>query len=517
MATRGGGRRGVPAAGLVVGIALATATVIVVGRPPVADAVSLSRTAIADTTVAAATPTTPAGSSPILQVDGSPDLRAFLKFDLSGIEGRLVSATLRLRVADLSGAGSTLPGEVAAVPAAWDESLTYQGAQGLTPSAARRPLPAVLRNASLQVDVTALVTLGGMAALALLPLGSDGLDVDSRQAVDPARRPTLSLEVEPLDSTTSSSSTTTTTVTSTTSSTTSSTTAAPTTTAPTPPRTIPDPEGDGVTVVAAGDIACAPGATVTSTKCRHAAIAARVAAEPDLSAVLVLGDLQYGSGTTAEFNGSYDLSWGALRSRTYPAPGNHEYQTAGAAGYFGYFGAAAGPAGKGWYSVDVGASWRLIALNSNCGAVGCGSSSAQMAFFRDALATNPRPCTLAYWHHPRWTSNQDPVKASARMATALSLLDANRAEIVLNGHAHQYERFAQMRADGTLASDGVRHFTAGTGGVGLGQFASVPAPTSRFRASAFGYLRLRLLDAGYTWAFVDEAGRVLDEGSGMCQ
>src|SRR5207245_4759418 len=129
-----------------------------------------------------------------------------------------------------------------------------------------------------------------------------------------------------------------------------------------------------------------------------------MALHPDV--VLDLGDNAYGSGSLTQYQDSYDPSWGRLKAVTRPVPGNHEYLTHGAAGYFAYFGAAAGDPTAGYYSYDVGA-WHMVALNSNCSAVGgCQQGSAQESWLRADLAAHPAACTLAYWHQPRFSSGE---------------------------------------------------------------------------------------------------------------
>jgi hypothetical protein len=134
-------------------------------------------------------------------------------------------------------------------------------------------------------------------------------------------------------------------------------------------------------IMAAGDIACRPGEQRNPAFCQMQATADLVkAARPD--AVLALGDEQYENGTLGEFRAVYDKTWGAFKGITRPVPGNHEYATPGASGYFDYFGQAAGPRGQGWYSFDLGA-WHVIALNSNCGKVGgCDEGSPQYAWLQ---------------------------------------------------------------------------------------------------------------------------------------
>lgn len=158
----------------------------------------------------------------------------------------------------------------------------------------------------------------------------------------------------------------------------------------------------GVVLVAAGDIACRPGLPPTPAGCQQQATARAVLAQHP-RAVLLLGDNQYRDGALWKYRASYQPSWGRFIKRTYPTPGNHEYRTRGAAGYFRYFGSRAAAPVRPWYSFRLG-SWHLVALNSNCGAVDC---TAEAAWLRADLATHPARCTLAYWHHPRFSSGHE--------------------------------------------------------------------------------------------------------------
>jgi hypothetical protein len=131
---------------------------------------------------------------------------------------------------------------------------------------------------------------------------------------------------------------------------------------------------------------------------------------------------------------------------TRPAPGNHEYLTSGASGYYGYFGAAAGDPTKGYYSYELG-SWHIVVLNTNCSPVGgCGAGSPQSQWLRADLAAYPTVCALAYWHHPRFsfgTYSDDP-----RYQALWQALYEHGAEIVLSGHDHNYQRHAPQTPNG---------------------------------------------------------------------
>jgi acid phosphatase type 7 len=276
-----------------------------------------------------------------------------------------------------------------------------------------------------------------------------------------------------------------------------------------------------VTIVAAGDISCDPasgsfnGGNGTTDSCRMKATA-NLISSINPRAVLTLGDNQYENGALTQYQKSYALNWGQFKSITYPAVGNHEYQTAGADGYFQYFGTRAGDPAKGYYSFDVGA-WHIISINSNCSSAGgCSAGSAQEKWLRADLAAHPTACTLAYWHHPRFSSGQHGDSSS--MSPIWQALYDGGAELVLNGHDHNYERFAPQTASGVAdASKGIRQFVVGTGG--KNHYAVGAAkPNSQVRNDdTYGVLKLTLKATGYAWQFVPEAGKTFtDSGTGVC-
>ena len=288
----------------------------------------------------------------------------------------------------------------------------------------------------------------------------------------------------------------------------------------TPPVTAAAASGDPV-VVAAGDLVCGTG-TSSSDPCRHAASANLITAIAP-AAVLLLGDIQYENGTLSDFNTYYNPTWGAHKAITRPAVGNHEYQTAGAAGYFDYFngvGVQTGPAGdrsKGYYSFDVG-TWHLIALNSNCNSIGgCGAGSAQEQWLRADLAAHPSTCTLAYWHHPRFSSGSHGNNSS--MQAIWQALYDHRADLVLAGHDHDYERFGPQTATGVAdQTAGIRSFVIGVGGKEMRGFGTVRANSERRSSAAIGVLKLTLHPTSYDWEFVPIPGHSLtDAGSAACQ
>jgi hypothetical protein len=267
------------------------------------------------------------------------------------------------------------------------------------------------------------------------------------------------------------------------------------------------PTADPV-LLAAGDIASCASSGDEAT-------AALVDARPD-AVVATLGDNVYDSGTQAEFARCYDPSWGRSRSRTNPSAGNHDYATAGAAGYFGYFGALAGDAGTGYYSYDLG-RWHVVALNSNCSIVSCAAGSAQEQWLRADLAGHPTACTLAYWHHPRFSSGTTHGSSTA-VAALWQALYENDADLVLQGHEHNYERFGPLDPSGhpDLAR-GLRSFVVGTGGRSHYPFGSPIAGSEVRNSDAFGVLQLTLRSTGFDWEFVAEAGETFtDSGWAGC-
>ena len=233
--------------------------------------------------------------------------------------------------------------------------------------------------------------------------------------------------------------------------------------------------------------------------------------------VFTTGDNVYNSGTSAEFQNCYDPGWGRHKARTYPTPGNHDYYTAGASGYFGYFGAAAGDPNKGYYSYDLG-EWHIISLNSQCGQVGgCGSTSPMVTWLRQDLSANPAACTLAYWHHSVFSSGSVHGNDPKMKPSWQALYDAD-ADVVLSGHSHNYERFAPQDANGMADPErGIREFVVGTGGPTVHGFGTIQPNSEVRNSNTSGVLKLTLHPTRYDWEFVPVAGKTFtDTGSGQC-
>jgi acid phosphatase type 7 len=269
------------------------------------------------------------------------------------------------------------------------------------------------------------------------------------------------------------------------------------------------------TLLAAGDIARCDGIGDEATAALLDTLPGTVAA---------LGDLVYESGTPEEFTQCYKPSWGRFKSRTRPALGNHDYETAGAAGYFGYFGSAATPldpkcrtACRGYYSYDLG-RWHIVVLNTTCSEVGsCQVGSPQEQWLRRDLEAHPTTCTLAYWHHPRFSFGK--FRDAPLLQPLWQALYDHGAEVVLTGHDHNYQRYTPLDASGAPDPErGIREFVVGTGGANFTPLDSPRPPNAEAgNDTTFGILQLNLHPTSYDWTFIPIAGQSYsDSGSGTC-
>jgi hypothetical protein len=274
------------------------------------------------------------------------------------------------------------------------------------------------------------------------------------------------------------------------------------------PATSPPPEPEiPETLVGAGDIA----------GCSSEGDEATAALLDGIDGtVFTVGDNVYESGTDAEFEECYQPSWGRHKARTYPSPGNHEYYTANASGYFHYFGAAAGEPGEGYYSYDLG-EWHVVALNGMCENVGgCEVDSPMVRWLEEDISANPKTCTLAYWHHPLFSSGYNGNQP--KMKPTWDTLYAANVDVVVNGHDHSYERFAPQDPNGVADSErGIREFVVGTGGINLRPFETIEPNSEVRNADTYGVLKLTLRSTSYDWEFVPVAGETFtDSDSGEC-
>jgi hypothetical protein len=278
---------------------------------------------------------------------------------------------------------------------------------------------------------------------------------------------------------------------------------------------VPDASGDGsnggamadVVLVGAGDIAdCGTNGAATT--------ASLLDAIP--GTVFTAGDNAYPDATAQNFADCYEPTWGRYKTRTMPAAGNHEYHTGSATAYFTYFGPAAGDPSKGYYSYDAGA-WHVVVVNSNCTEIGgCSAGTPQEQWLRSDLAAHPTACTLAYRHHALFASGQQG--SNPIMRDIWKALYDFGVELVVNGHDHDYERFAPQTPDGVAdATYGIRELIVGTGGAPLYPFGTPKANSEKRDNSTYGVLRLTLHALGYDWQFVAQSGKTFtDAGAGRC-
>lgn len=462
----------------------ATATTAPTPPPPASTTTAVTTTvASADTTVREDLPTAAYGAALSLRTDGSPRAESYLRFPVPVLTAPVKRAVLEAYSNTSSDDGVV----VRPVGPDWSEADTTWATKPTVGKVVGRS-GATREGQWMSVDVTSLVRSGVTLDLAVT---SGSRHARAFRSTESTRAPRLVVE----------------------------TTAA--TIAPTPEPT-PPPMIDHPVIAAAGDIACDPASTYFAAgegrddRCQQQATS-DLLLDDDVRQVLTLGDNQYEAATLAAFRASYDPSWGRVKEKTRPAIGNHEYRTTGAAGYFGYFGDVAGEPGKGYYSYDVG-DWHLVALNSNCTEVGgCGAGSAQERWLRADLAAHPRACTLAYWHHPTFSSGKHGNNRST--VPLYQALQHAGAEVVLAGHDHSYERFGRQTAAGVAdPARGLRSFVVGTGGKNHYAFEGVK-PNSEFRdGTSHGVLKLTLRPDGYDWQFVQAGTRtVRDAGSDSCR
>jgi acid phosphatase type 7 len=306
--------------------------------------------------------------------------------------------------------------------------------------------------------------------------------------------------------------------------------------------------GDPAVLAGAGDIArCYPGADVTQfsppTAQNPAMQTARLLEALPNATVMAVGDNAYEFGSPADYAGCYQPTWGRFRNRTRPATGNHEYLTPAAAGYFAYFGSRGAPP-LGYYSYELG-SWHVVVLNSTTQVYSCwppeltefppgfpvlpipanpgpaagracaGDVAQQAWLVADLAAHRSATCTIAYFHHPRFSSGMHGNQY--QMQKIWDILYANRVDLVVSGHDHMYERFAPQDPDGNAEPAlGIRQFTVGTGGAEFYQVASRQPNSEVVINNVHGVLVLALDKGRYAWTFEGVDHAVADAGSGSC-
>jgi hypothetical protein len=389
--------------------------------------------------------------------EGNGHQEAFIRFKVTGISGSVQSARIRIYVTTGSKDGPM----VYATDPAWMESEMTWDTRPARTGAALDNKDRIEGQSWVDYDVTPAVTQDGDVSLVFVADSGDALVFSSREGNNP---PELEVAVG---------------------------NAAPaTSTAP--------PAASAQVLVGSGDISMCDNDNDELT----AQLLDNIP-----GTVFTTGDNAYDAGSPRQYSDCYDPTWGRHKDRTRPVPGNHDYGTPGAEGYFQYFNNI-----PPYYAYDLG-SWRIYALNSE---IDVSDESAQVQWLREDLAANPRQCVLAYWHTPRWSSGA--VHGNDRTVRVLwrTFYEAG-AELVLNGHEHSYERFVPMDGDGQPDPQGLREIVVGSGGRSLYGF-DAPLPTTDVRDNtSYGVLKLTLYDAGYDWEFIPAAGSTFtDKGSGTC-
>ena len=425
---------------------------------------SLLFAAEADARVRQGSPNENDGKGSSLQADGAGDseIESFIRFTVTEVPGPIQNVRLRIYVADN---GTENGPAVHATDSSWEESsITWSNRPGRTSEAVDNK-ERLGSNSWVEYDVTPLVTGSGTFSFVLVADSSDGVIFSSREG---GQSPQLFLTFTGSNASTD-----------------------------VPTMVATGTSGDAV-LVGAGDISECDNDNDELT-------AQLLDAVP--GTVFTTGDNAYNSGTLEQFNNCYGPTWGRHKNRTKPTPGNHEYITDQASGYFEYFNNI-----PEYYAYDLG-TWRIYALNSE---IDISDGSPQMTWLRNDLVTNPAQCVLAYWHQPRWSSGIHH-GSDDDYQDLWQLLYESGAELVLNGHEHHYERFAEMNAEGAVASPGLREIVVGTGGRDLYEFDS-PLPASEVREfSTYGVLKVTLRADGYEWEFIPIAGSTFtDSGSTSC-
>jgi hypothetical protein len=421
---------------------------------------SVTFRAEADAWVDESNPTENNGAVASLRSDseGNGSVESYIRFTVEGVSGAVQHARLRLYATNGSRNGPT----VYLSDSDWDESEITWVTRPARQGGAIDNQDRVEGDAWVEYDVTAGVAQNGMLSFGLIADSGDGIDFSSREGSHP---PELVVTYGGL-----------------------LVTAAPS----------PTQSSDAEILAGAGDISLCDNDNDELT-------AQLLDTIP--GTIFTTGDNAYGSGTYEQFMECYEPTWGRHKDRTRPVPGNHEYSTSGAAGYFQYFENI-----PPYYAYDLG-SWRIYALNSE---IDVDDNSPQMEWLLEDLAENPRRCVLAYWHAPRWSSGR--AHGSSRSVQPLwrTMYEAG-VELVLNGHEHNYERFAPMDAQGQPQPQGLREIVVGTGGRGFYQF-DAPLPTTEVRDNtSYGVLKLTLHENRYDWEFIPAAGSTFtDSGSEEC-
>ena len=441
------------------------------------------------------------GTATQFRVDGSPVVRSYLRFDLSALSGSVTKATLQIYANSASSAGYSA---YKTSGASWAEtSITFGNAPAM--GAGIGASGAFVSATWTSVDVTSAVATGIPVEFALVDGNATAISLASRESANP---PVLVLTLggaaTPTPTANASQTSTPSGTPVETPPATPSPTAMPSPTPTTPVATPTPPAGGSPVLIGAGDIC------ITSSIANANATAAIITANPG-AVVFTAGDNSNESGTSTQYANCVAKSWGVFKSRIHPVPGNHDYMTTGAAPYYAYFGAAAGTAGKGYYSYNLANNWHVISLNALCSeSGGCGAGSPEETFLKSDLAANAGKHIIAIWHIPSFSSGGAHGNNGSYLAWWNDLYAAH-ADIVLDGHDHDYERFALQAPTGAADSNGIREFVVGTGGAGQRPFGTLRANSQVRSTGTFGVLKLTLGLSSYSWQFIPVAGKTFTD------
>ena len=224
--------------------------------------------------------------------------------------------------------------------------------------------------------------------------------------------------------------------------------------------------------------------------------------------VFTTGDNAYPDGTYENYQ-VYDEAWGSFRSSTRPTHGNHEYRgSSTAVGSERYWNEGPDPTpvrvsnAASFYAYDVGTSnWRAIVLNSastegptSNQAPSCAPGGPQMNFLNNELNTTKN--TVLFWHHARFSASTDHPTSEGATGCSKTFFDVaydKRADLVVEGHSHLYERYDTRDKSGTKIAGGLTSIVCGLGGNSFDGLQGSPSPAyDRAFTSPWGLCKLTL-------------------------
>ena len=277
-----------------------------------------------------------------------------------------------------------------------------------------------------------------------------------------------------------------------------------------PGSSVPRASSEVVTLIGAGD---QHAVLKPSARSKTAGLIRSVLDADPAARAFTLGDLTH-HGTTEEHT-YYDQTWGTFKDRTLFVMGNHDvmYADPPGAAYYAYTGAPK-------YQAQTLGAWRLYILNCEPASKNGPNQTEQLAWLRaDLPLYSSTHHILVMCHYPLFASvcahHLNTMTFPLRVKPWWQLLQQHRAELVMSGHAHRWERFRRKLADGTVSEDGIRQFVIGTGGV-LTRGVVAQDPDSEKVVVEHGVARFDLHPDHYEWTFTDINGVVRDSGTQLC-